>query len=155
MDGSLKRSGLKKPEPARLPYRVVLADDDGLYRCVLKRAIEMQGDLEVAGEAGDGLQLLSLLHSISQPPQMVIIDLSLPHLGGIGATPEIKSAYPRLKVLVLSIHREKEYVRGALSAGADGYLTKEGADTELSVAIERIRHGGTYVSPVFAGEEDP
>jgi two-component system, NarL family, response regulator NreC len=126
--------GLSRPEdqqPAGYPYRVVLADDDGLYRRILKGILGTVRDLEVAGEAGDGLQLLSLLTSISAPPQMAIIDISMPELRGIGATSRIKSAYPQLKVLIVSIHMEKEYVREALSAGADGYILKEGADSEL------------------------
>jgi len=131
----------------------VLADDNGLYRRVLKGILEMERDLEVAAEAGDGLQLLSLLGSIPIAPQMAIIDISMPNLGGIGATAKIKSAYPHMKVLIVSIHMEKEYVREALSAGADGYLLKEGADTELFSAIEKIRQGGIYISPVVDHEE--
>lgn len=131
----------------------MLADDNGLYRRVLKGILEMERDLEVAAEAGDGLQLLSLLGSIPIAPQMAIIDISMPNLGGIGATAKIKSAYPHMKVLIVSIHMEKEYVREALSAGADGYLLKEGADTELFSAIEKIRQGGIYISPVVDHEE--
>ena len=113
----------------------------------------MERDLEVAGEAGDGLQLLSLLRSIPIAPQMAIIDISMPKLGGIGASSQIKRAYPLLKILVVSIHVEKEYVREALSVGADGYILKEGADTELLLAIEKIRQGGIYISPVLMRDE--
>jgi len=135
--------------PTEFPYRVVLADDDVLYRRILKTILEGERDLEVAGEAGDGLQLLDLLSSIPSAPHLAIVDISMPNLGGIGATSMIKSAYPGLKVLIVSIHMEKEYVREALSVGADGYLLKEGADGELFLAIEKIRLGGIYISPIL------
>jgi DNA-binding NarL/FixJ family response regulator len=153
MKHPLSISGREEPEPTGYPYRVVLADDDGLYRHVLKGILEMERGLEVAGEAGDGLQLLSLLSSIPTAPQMAIIDISMPKLGGIGAASQIKRAYPHLKILVVSIHMEKEYVREALSVGADGYILKEGADTELLLAIEKIRRGGIYISPVLMRDE--
>jgi two-component system, NarL family, response regulator NreC len=146
-------SGREEPEPTGYPYRVVLADNDGLYRHVLKGILEAGRSLEVSGEAGDGLQLLSLLSSIPTAPQMAIVDISMPKLGGIGATSKIKSAYPLLKVLIVSIHMEKEYVREALDAGADGYILKEGADSELFLAIETIRRGGIYISPVLMRDE--
>jgi DNA-binding NarL/FixJ family response regulator len=136
---------------AESPYLVVLADDDVLYRCVLKTILKRGRDLEVAGEAGDGLQLLALLGSFPSVPHLAIIDISMPNLGGIGATTRIKSAYPGMKVIIVSIHMEKEYVREALSAGADGYLLKEGADSELFSAIEKIRRGGLYISPILIG----
>lgn len=136
---------------SEFPYRIVLADDDVLYRRVLKTILEGEPNLELAGEAGDGLQLLGLLSSIPSAPHLAIVDISMPNLGGIGATSRIKSAYPGLKVLIVSIHIEKEYVREALSAGADGYLLKESADSELFLAIEKIRHGGIYISPILIG----
>jgi len=137
--------------PTKLPYRIVLADDDVLYRRVLKTILGGEGGLEVAGEADDGLQLLDLLSSIPSVPHLAIVDISMPNLGGIGATSRIKRAYPGLKILMVSIHMEKEYVREALSAGADGYLLKEGADCELFLAIEKIRRGGIYISPILTG----
>ncbi len=142
-------SGRERKSQARFLYRVVLADDDGLYRRVLRKILELEQDLEVAGEAGDGLQLLGLLSSIPIPPQLAIVDVSMPNLGGIGATRRVKETYPHIKVLIVSIHMEKEYVLEALSAGADGYLPKEGADKELLTAIGQIRRGGTYISPVL------
>ena len=137
--------------PTMLPYRIVLADDDVLYRRVLKIILEGERDLEVAGEAGDGLKLLDLLSSIPSAPHLAIVDISMPNLGGIEATSRIKRTHPGLKILIVSIHVEKEYVREALSAGADGYLLKEGADTELFLAIEKIRCGGIYISPILIG----
>ena len=135
--------------PTECPYRVVLADDHAMFRNHLRRILVEKSDLEVVGEAGDGIELLEFLNLIESAPQMAIIDISMPNLGGIEATSKIKSIYPDMKVLILSMHREKEYVRGALSAGADGYLLKEDANAELFSAIEKIRRGGVYISPLL------
>jgi DNA-binding NarL/FixJ family response regulator len=135
--------------PTECPYCVVLADDHAMFRHDLRRILMEKGDLEVVGEAGDGYELLKFLNLIKLAPHMAIIDISMPNLGGIEATSRIKSTYPDMKVLILSKHREKEYVDKALSAGADGYLLKEDSNTELFSAIEKIRRGGVYISPLL------
>ena len=124
-------------------YRIVLADDHALFRQGLRKIIEGVADLEVAGEAGDGLELLSLLETILA--HLVILDLSMPRLRGIEAVREVKKRYPAVKVLVLTMYRE--YLHQALSAGAEGYLLKEDADRELFSAIDNIRQGRSYISP--------
>lgn len=124
-------------------YLIVLADDHALFRQGLKKIIEGVADLEVAGEAGDGLELLSLLQTTV--PHLVILDISMPRLRGIEAVREVKKRFPAVKVLILTMHRE--YLHQALSAGAEGYLLKEDADRELFSAIDKIRHGRTYISP--------
>ena len=128
------------------PYRIALADDDAQFRPLLKRLVETESGLEVACEACDGSHLLSLLGRFQQAPQMAILDVSMPNLGGIELTSRVKIVYPGLKVLIVSVHREPEYVREARAAGADGYVLKEYVDTELFPAIERIRSGGAYFS---------
>ena len=130
------------------PYPIVLADDHALIRQGLRRLIQGVDDLEVTGEAGDGIELLSLLSVMT--PRMVILDISMPNLRGIEAVHAIKSKHPDVKILILTMH--KEYLHQALSAGADGYLLKEDADRDLFSAIENIRHGRVYVSPRLAGE---
>jgi DNA-binding NarL/FixJ family response regulator len=124
-------------------YRIVIADDHPLFRQGLKKIIEGVADLEVAGEAGDGLELLALMEM--NLPMMVILDISMPKMRGIEAIREVKKRYPAVKVLVLSMHRE--YLHQALSAGAEGYLLKEDADRELFLAIDKIRQGRSYISP--------
>jgi len=124
-------------------YRIVLADDHALFRQGLSKIIEGVADLEVAGEAGDGLELLSLMEM--ETPMMVILDISMPKLRGIEAVREVKKRFPAVKVLVLTMHRE--YLHQALSAGAEGYLLKEDADRELFSAIDKIRQGRRYISP--------
>ena len=132
------------------PYRIVLADDHVLVRQGLKRILEGMAGLEVVGEAKDGLDLLDLLSRVT--PQMVILDIFMPNLRGIEAIHEIKKIHPDVKVLILTMHKDKEYLYLALSAGAKGYLLKEDADKELFAAIEKVRQGKTYISPYFSEE---
>jgi len=139
--------------PVECPYRVVLADDHAVFRHGLKRFLLEKRGLEIVGEAGDGLELFTFLKLITSVPNMAIVDLSMPNLGGIEATSRIKSEHPGVKVLILSVHEEKEYVSRAMSAGADGYLLKKDADRDLFPAIEKIRQGGIYLSPDLLGYE--
>lgn len=132
------------------PYRIVLADDHVLVRQGLKRILEGMAGLEVVGEASDGLDLLDLLSRVT--PHMVILDIFMPNLRGIEAIHEIKKIHPDVRVLILTMHKDKEYLYLALSAGAKGYLLKEDADKELFSAIEKVRQGKTYISPYFSEE---
>jgi DNA-binding NarL/FixJ family response regulator len=143
---SLFGSKQGKNMPIICPYRVVLADDHAMFRQYLKRILMARGEMEVAGEAGDGVELLELLGLTEPAAQMAIVDITMPNIGGIKATATIKRTCPATKVLILSIHREKQYVLEALSAGADGYLLKDDTDIEIFPAIEKIRRGGIYLS---------
>lgn len=133
-------------------YRIVLADDHALFRQGLKGILHGASDLEVVGEAGDGLELLGLLKSDRLDPHLIILDVSMPSLRGIEAIPEIKAVRPGVKLLIVTMHKDKEYLYQALAAGADGYFLKKDADTELFAAIEKIRKGKTYVSPHLSGD---
>ncbi|MBA3037437.1 MAG: response regulator transcription factor [Desulfobacterium sp.] len=128
----------------------MLADDHVMFRQGIKNILEKDKGLEVIGEAGDGLKLLELLNKAT--PDMIILDISMPNLRGIEATHEIKMILPEVKVLILSMHKDKEFVYSAISAGAEGYLLKEDADTELFAAIEKIRQEGRYISPLLLGD---
>jgi DNA-binding NarL/FixJ family response regulator len=119
-----------------------------LLRQGLRRLIEEMGDLDVVAEAGDGLELLNLLKKTA--PDMVILDISMPNLGGIEAARVIKMTYPEIKILFLSMHKAQEYLDHAMATGAEGYLVKEDADTELFSAIDSIRHGRNFISPLFS-----
>lgn len=129
---------------------IVLADDHVMFRQGVKRIIEDTPGLEVVGEANDGLELLSLLKA--RLPDLVILDISMPHLRGLEATREIKKLYPRVKVIFLTMHRTKEFLHQALEAGADGFLLKEDADFELLRAIETVRGGKKFISSLLATE---
>jgi DNA-binding NarL/FixJ family response regulator len=132
------------------PYRIVLADDHNILRQGLKRIILERDDLEVIGEARDAIELFGLLRKID--PHMVILDISMPNIRGIEATREIKSMAPKIKVLILTMHKDKDYFYHAMWAGAHGYLLKEDADSEIFSAIDAIKGGGIYVSPLLARE---
>jgi len=128
-------------------YDIVLADDHILVRQGIKKIIQEDGGMRVVGEAGDGLELLKILEKIT--PDLVILDISMPRLRGLAATQKIKQSYPNIKVLILSMHRSKEYLHQALAVGVDGYLLKEDADMALFAAIEVVRQGGTFISPLL------
>ncbi|MGA8572825.1 MAG: response regulator [Desulfobaccales bacterium] len=129
---------------------IVLADDHVMFRKGVKRIIEETPGLEVTGEADDGLELLRLLKT--QEPKLVLLDISMPHLRGLEATREIKKLYPRVKVILLTMHRYKEFIQQALEAGADGFLLKEDADIELLRAIQAVKEGGKFISPLLSTE---
>lgn len=132
------------------PFKIVLADDHVMFRRGVKSMIQGMDNVEVVGEAGDGFELLNLLKHIR--PHLVIMDISMPNLRGLEATREIKTLDPGIKVLILSMHKEREYLYHALTAGVEGYLLKEDADGELISAIETLRQGGTFISPLLSAQ---
>ncbi len=134
-------------------YRVVLVDDDALFRHGLKKMLLDRGGLKVAGEAADGLKFLEWLASAGTAPDLAILDITMPRLGGIETTSRAKHILPGMKVLILSMHKEREYVQAAIAAGADGYVLKADADLELFPAIEKIMGGGAYVSPLLTDKD--
>ena len=127
------------------PYRVVLADDHALFRGGVRRILEEMPEVEVVGEAGDGLALLEILKKIT--PDLVVLDISMPHLRGLEAIREIKRLVPNTNILMLTMHKQTDYLSQALTSGAAGYLLKQEADPELVNAIQVIRSGKTYLSP--------
>ena len=129
---------------------VLIAEDHTLIREGLRSLLSSHPDLEVIGEAGDGLELLDLVNH--SDPDMIILDVSMPKLRGIEAIHEIRTMRPEVSILMLTMHKDKEYLYLALSAGAKGYLLKEDADRDLFSAIQRIRQGKTYVSPNLSEE---
>jgi DNA-binding NarL/FixJ family response regulator len=129
------------------PYDIVLADDHIMVRQGIKKIIQEDGDMRVVGEAGDGVELLELLENIV--PDLVILDISMPRLKGLAAARKIRRLYPDIKVLILSMHRSKEYLHQALAEGAHGYLLKEDADAALFAAIDTVRRGQVFISPLL------
>jgi len=135
------------------PYRIILADDHVLFRQGLKSILEGRTDFKIVGEAGDGIELVHLLGKLTSDdlvPHLVILDISMPNLRGIEAIPEIKMDHPNVKILIVTMHRDKEYLYQALAAGADGYFLKKDADAELFDAIEKIQRGKIYVASYFS-----
>jgi DNA-binding NarL/FixJ family response regulator len=127
---------------------IILADDHVLLRQGLRKILDGQSDLEIAGEAGTGPELLELLHKCS--PDLILLDISMPNMRGIEAIPEIRRIQPDVKILILTMHKEEEYMYEAISAGANGYMLKEDADKDLFFAIERVLEGKIYISRFLA-----
>lgn len=130
------------------PYRVILADDHAVFREGIRKILEDLPGLEVVGEAGDGRELLELLAKIK--PHLVILDISMPHLRGVEAARQIKALRPDTRILMLTMHKEGEYLSFAMQAGVEGFLLKEDAECELIKAVETIRSGRVYVSPLLS-----
>ncbi len=129
-------------------YRIVLADHHILFRQELARILSEKEDLEIVGEEGDGLELQNLLDRLALNqlfPHLIILDPSMPNLPGVAAASQITLAYPGAKVLILTIHKDREMVNQALSHGAKGYLLKDEIETDLAQAIDMIRRGKVYV----------
>ncbi len=128
--------------------RIVIADDHAIVRRGLRQIMSDVSDLTVTGEAASSDELLTILRS--RPVDVVVLDLSLGDRSGIDVVKYIKSEFPRLPVLILSMHREDLFAERALRAGASGYVQKDDAPEELLIAIRRVASGGTYVSPGMA-----
>jgi DNA-binding NarL/FixJ family response regulator len=131
-------------------YKIILAEDHVLVREGIKKIIEALPGLEVVGEVGDGPELLEFLHTAAV--DMVILDISLPSQPGIEVAREITKSYPQVKILILTMHKKKEYLKNAIEAGVHGYLLKDDAPKELVNAIDKIRQGLVYVSPLLSSD---
>jgi len=128
-------------------YKILLVDDYPPVRRIVKALIEANPEFLVVGELSDGSALMQFLETSSA--EMVILDISMPFMSGLEAARRIKEGYPEVKVLMLSIHKYREYVERAISAGAEGYLLKEQAGDELLAAITSLRAGQSYISSRF------
>jgi DNA-binding NarL/FixJ family response regulator len=128
-------------------YKIILAEDHILLRQYIRQVIEGNDELTVVGEANDGLELLELLEQ--SLPDMVITDISMPRLRGLEAAKRVKKLYPQIKVLILSVHKEKDFLDRAMSNGVDGYILKQEMDEELHPAIQSVRGGKFYKSSLL------
>ena len=129
--------------------RIVLADDHTLVRDGLRRVIEAEADFKVVGEAANAAATIAEV--AAQRPDILLLDVSMPGGGGIGALDEIRKASPATRILVLTMHEDPAYLRVALVSGASGFLLKHAAGRELVAAIRAVLQGRTYVDPTLAG----
>ncbi|HEX4230754.1 MAG TPA: response regulator transcription factor [Bryobacteraceae bacterium] len=129
--------------------KILLAEDHTIVRQGLKLILAAHSDLEVIGEAANGREAVELAASLK--PDIVLMDVAMPELNGIEATRRIVQDSPRLRVLVLSMHKEAVYVREILKAGARGYILKDAIDTELVNAVRSVARGDGYISPAVSG----
>lgn len=130
------------------PTRVLLADDHTLVRAGLRKLLESMPEVTVVGEADDGLALLALAAQLQ--PDLVLMDIAMAGLNGLEATARLLKAQPGIRVLILSMHQNEEYVRQALRNGAMAYLLKDAAPVELELAIQAVQRGETYLSPAVS-----
>jgi DNA-binding NarL/FixJ family response regulator len=130
--------------------RLVLADDHAIVREGLRQILVSAGDFEIAGEASDGHQALARVRELDF--DVLVLDMSMPGKGGIELIKQVHAEKPRVRMLVLSMHEERQYAVRAIRAGASGYLTKESATKQLVEAIRRVAGGGAFVSPEVAQE---
>jgi two-component system, NarL family, invasion response regulator UvrY len=128
--------------------KIIIADDHPIVRAGMKQIISEAADMSVVAEAGDGRQLL---HKIREENfDVVILDITMPHIDGLDVLKQLKIEKPKLPIIILSIHPESQYALRVLKAGAAGYVTKTSAPEELINAIRKVHRGGKYISPSIA-----
>ncbi|WP_174728938.1 response regulator [Mesobacillus harenae] len=125
--------------------KIVIIDDHQLFREGVKRILDFEKSFEVAAEGDDGSEALSLVEE--HQPDVVIMDINMPHINGVEATGHLIEKYPDSKVIILSIHDDENYVTHALKTGASGYLLKEMDADALIEAVKVVADGGSYLHP--------
>lgn len=128
--------------------RLLIVDDHAILRAGLRHLLSPAADIAVAGEAGSGAEALALIRG--GPWDLVVLDMSMPGKSGIELIRQIKGEFPRLPILILSMHKEDIYAVRALRAGASGYLCKDNAESQLEEAIRKVAAGGLYITPAVA-----
>lgn len=131
------------------PIRVLIADDHMIVRTGIRHVLESESGFEVVGEAANGPEVLALAAKLQ--PDVVVLDISMPGESGLKLAAQLRNSTPEPRVLILSMHDNAEYVLESVRAGADGYLLKDTAATELRNAIRAICRGESYFSPPIAG----
>jgi two-component system nitrate/nitrite response regulator NarL len=124
--------------------RIILADDHPIVRTGIKNALADQKNIKVVGEASNGIQALKKAKELS--PDIVLMDISMPGMGGLEAAQRLRATLPKVKVLVFTMHDNKEYVLEIIRSGASGYVLKDTSTLELVRAIETVYRGGTFFS---------
>ena len=130
------------------PLRILLADDHTLVRAGIRALLAQMPDIEVVGEAGDGREALALVKALR--PDVLLMDIAMTGMSGLEAAAQVKKECPGVKVIILSMHANEEYVMQALLVGAVGYLLKDAASVELELALKAAVAGQTYLSPAIS-----
>jgi two-component system, NarL family, response regulator NreC len=127
--------------------RILLVDDHAVLRTGLRLLLDAQPDLTVVGEAGNGSETLALAAQLQL--DLILLDLSMPELGGLEVLPLLRKACPSARILILTMHDDKGYLKQALRAGASGYILKKAVDSELLSAVRAVMRGDIYVHPAM------
>jgi DNA-binding NarL/FixJ family response regulator len=130
--------------------RVLIVEDHTLLRAGLSALLSQEPDIEVAGELDSGRDAVRAIAALS--PHLVLMDLTMPGMNGVEAVAEIKRRYPKVRVLVLTLHKSEDFIHASLRAGADGYILKDATHDELCLAIRSVLMGKTYLSMDVAGK---
>ncbi len=128
--------------------RVLVVDDHTIVRDGVRALLTLAGDIEVVGEAANGREALEMVRQLA--PDVVLMDIAMPILGGLEATRRIRKEFPAVKVLALTQYDDREYVFPVLEAGASGFLSKTAASSELTAAVRYVYQGESYLSPAVA-----
>jgi two-component system, NarL family, invasion response regulator UvrY len=128
--------------------KIMIVDDHEIVRKGLKQILKEAPHIAVAGEASTGQEAMEKLKK--NPFDMLVLDISLPDRSGLEVLKQVRQQYPKIPVLILTMHAEEQYAARVLRAGAAGYMTKEAAPEQLVNAIQKVSRGGRYVSPAFA-----
>ena len=136
-------------QPGNYVLRVVLADDHAVVREGLRALVNAQADMEVVGDAADGEAACRAARELN--PDVLVMDLSMPLLGGAEATAIVRRECPHVRVLALTVHEERLYLTRLLRAGASGFVLKRSAAADLVRAVRTVATGGTYIDPAVAG----
>ena len=130
------------------PIRVLLADDHTLVRAGIRGLLEKMAGIQVVAETGDGREALRLIEATQ--PDVVLMDITMPGLNGLEAAARVTKYFPKVRVIMLSVHANEEYVWQALRGGAAGYLVKDAGPAELELAVTAIARGEMYLSPAVS-----
>jgi DNA-binding NarL/FixJ family response regulator len=129
---------------------VLIADDHGIVREGLRRLLESEPDIKVCAEASDGREALEMVEK--HEPSLVILDITMPRLGGLETLERLRAEHPVVKVILLSMHGDPQFIRSAATLGVDGYVLKNGRASEVIDAVRAVMKGGSYFSPPVARE---
>ena len=130
-----------------MSIQILIVDDHGVIRAGLEALLSAESDLEVVGTAADGRQALQLVDQFS--PDIVLMDVSMPDISGIDLTQQLKTMFPQLHVIILTVHEDEILLQEAIEAGASGYIVKRAIGSELIDAIRTVWSGNIYVHPAM------
>ncbi len=128
-----------------MAIKVMLADDHSLIREGIKQLLEFDGSIEVVAQAADGNETLSVLDHVT--PDILLLDINMPNMNGIDVLQALKKKKTSMKILILTVHSEVEYLVKAVDIGADGYVLKDSGSDELKEAIHHVMEGDSYIQP--------
>ncbi|MDN5351719.1 MAG: two-component system, NarL family, response regulator DegU [Clostridiales bacterium] len=129
--------------------KVTIVDDHALIREGIKRLLDLEETIEVIALAGDGYEALESFKT--QKPDVVLLDINMPNMGGIDCLKEIKASYPEIKTIMLTIHEDAEYLIETINIGAEGYVLKDADVSSLIHAIQNVVKGEVYIHPTLSG----